>query len=234
MTGAQVARLEKDERTIQEVSDTRIFIDILEELRWMLLNPAIETSGRVLLQCSGLAVIRWRGIAQISKQFRVPTLLLDATLPEISILRVLHPQAEIVANVSVQLPKSVQIRQLLGAPTSARKLTEGISRLKDREQHLRAVRRYILKRWLETGRQRSLVICQQDVEMWLEGQTPGRYRNSALQRDRRPRPVQGRPPANPGRSRPARTGSGRGDRRRAEWDRFRKDINRYGNRLPLV
>ena len=173
MTGAQVARLEKDERTIQEVSDTRIFIDILEELRWVLLNPAIETSGRVLLQCSGLAVIRWRGIAQISKQFRVPTLLLDATLPEISILRVLHPQAEIVANVSVQLPKSVQIRQLLGAPTSARKLTEGISRLKDREQHLRAVRRYILKRWLETGRQRSLVICQQDVEMWLEGRLPG-------------------------------------------------------------
>ena len=80
MTGAQVARLEKDERTIQKVSDTRIFIDILEELRWMLLNPAIETSGRVLLQCSGLAVIRWRGIAQISKQFRVPTICCS-TLP---------------------------------------------------------------------------------------------------------------------------------------------------------
>jgi hypothetical protein len=171
MTSTQVARLKQDESTIQEISDGRIFIDILEELRWMLLNPAIEISGRVLLDCSGLGVIRWRGVANIGKQFRIPTLLLDATLPEPAVLRVLHPQVEIVADIRVALPTCVMIKQILRAPTSARKLIAN-SRLKDREQHLRAVRRYILLRWFEIGKARSVVICQQEVEDWLAGKLP--------------------------------------------------------------
>jgi hypothetical protein len=171
MTSTQVARLKQDESTIQEISDGRIFIDILEELRWMLLNPAIEISGRVLLDCSGFGVIRWRGIANIGKQFQIPTLLLDATLPEPAVLRVLHPQVEIVADIRVALPTCVMIKQILRAPTSARKLI-ATSRLKDREQHLRAVRRYILLRWFEIGRARSVVICQQEVEDWLAGKLP--------------------------------------------------------------
>jgi Bifunctional DNA primase/polymerase, N-terminal/Primase C terminal 2 (PriCT-2) len=165
-------RLRKNGKLIEKIAYARRVIQILEELCHMLEHPEISVSGRLLIdERNGLRGIRWRGIDTIGKQFQIPTLLLDATLPDLAVLQVLHPQAEIVADVRVALPPGVYIRQVLNAPTSSRKLIE-TSRLKDRDQHLNSVRRYILRRWIETGKQSTLVICQMKVEKWLEGKLP--------------------------------------------------------------
>jgi hypothetical protein len=165
-------RLRKNTKVIEKIAFARRVIQILEELCHMLKHPEILVSGRLLIEeRNGLRGIRWRGIDTISKQFQIPTLLLDATLPDLAVLQVLHPQAEIVADVKVALPPSVCIRLLLNAPTSSRKLI-GTSRLKDRDQHLNSIRRFILQRWIETGKQSSLVICQMKVQRWLEGKLP--------------------------------------------------------------
>jgi Bifunctional DNA primase/polymerase, N-terminal/Primase C terminal 2 (PriCT-2) len=165
-------QLRKNSKVIEKIAYARRVIQILEELCHMLEHPEILVSGRLLIdERNGLRGIRWRGIDAIGKQFQIPTLLLDATLPDLAVLQVLHPQAEIVADVRVALPPAVCIRQLLSAPTSSRKLIE-TSRLKDRDQHLNSVRRYILRRWIETGKQPTLVICQMKVEKWLEGKLP--------------------------------------------------------------
>jgi hypothetical protein len=138
----------------------------------MLKHPDIAVSGRLILEeHEGQRVVRWRGIASISKQFQKPTLLLDATLPDLSVLRILHPEAEIVADVQVELPAAVHIRQFLNTPSSSRKLIE-TTRLKDRDQHLGAVMRHIIQRWIETGRQPTLIICQMKVETWLRDRLP--------------------------------------------------------------
>src|SRR5262249_1103570 len=100
-----------------------------------------------------------RGIKQISAQFTVPTMLLDATLPRLPMLQTYHPSVEIVADIKVALPNSVHIRQLLGTPTSARKRSE---------PHLVKIRRHILERYLELNGPITLVICQQKVEEWLK------------------------------------------------------------------
>ena len=89
----------------------------------------------------------------------MPTQLLDATLPEEEILRVYHPTAEVVADIKVAMPPYVHTRQILQAPTSSTKLKN--------EKHLKAVRRYILHRWLETDRKPTLVICQKEVDRRL-------------------------------------------------------------------
>jgi hypothetical protein len=172
MPADEFDRLRKNSRVIEKIAYARRVIQILEELCHMLEHPEILVSGRLLIdERNGLRGIRWRGIDTIGKQFRIRTLLLDATLPDLAVLQVLHPQAEIVADVRVALPPGVYIRQVLGAPTSSRKLIE-TSRLKDRDQHLNSVRRYILRRWIETGKQPTLVICQMKVQRWLEGKLP--------------------------------------------------------------
>jgi hypothetical protein len=172
MSEAEVNRLKKDTRQIERIRLGRRVIRLLEELRRMAGDPTIGVSGRLLLdESDGQRVIRWRGVAPVSQQFKVPTLLLDATLPDPAVLQILHPQVEVVADIRVAMPAGVLIRQVLGAPTSSRKLIE-TSRLKDREQHLSTVRRYILQRWIETGKQATLVICQQKVEQWLKEKLP--------------------------------------------------------------
>jgi hypothetical protein len=172
MPAEEFNRLRKNSKVIEKIAYARRVIQILEELRNILEHPEISVSGRLLIdERNGLRGIRWRGIDTIGKQFQVPTLLIDATLPDLAVLQVLHPQAEIVADIRVAMPPSVCIRQLLSAPTSSRKLID-TSRLKHRDQHLNSVRRYILQRWIETGKQSTLVICQMKVEKWLEGKLP--------------------------------------------------------------
>jgi hypothetical protein len=127
----------------------------------MVRDPDIEVSGRLtIMQRNGQRVVEWKGVEQISKQFQVPTLLLDATLPDASILQVYHPEVEVVADIQVEMPPHVHIRQVLRAPTSSSKL--------EKELHREDVRRYILRRWMETGRARTLVICQEKFEQWLK------------------------------------------------------------------
>ena len=146
---------------IDSIAHARRVIKIWEALRDMISNPAIEVSGRLILKRkNGQRVIAVRGVADITSQFKVPTVLLDATLPDAAILKVYHPTVEVIADIDVKLPPPVFVRQILGAPTSSRKL--------DHKKHLADLRRYILRRWLETGRAATLVIAQEKVEKWLK------------------------------------------------------------------
>ena len=160
LTAAGFRKMEAKEDLIDAIRHARRVIRIWEEVRDLLRSEDITVSGRLTLkQDNGQRVVVWRGVAKISKQFQVPTLLLDATLPEKPVLQVYHPQVEVVADIRVALPAAVRIQQVLRSPTSSRKL--------DDEAHLGSIRRYILRRWLETGRGSTLVICQQKVENWL-------------------------------------------------------------------
>jgi putative DNA primase/helicase len=136
-------------------------IKIWEAGRAMLAPTArIDVSGHLtLVQDNGQRCVEWMGIDQIKQHFKAPTLMLDATLPDKSILRAYHPTVEVVADLRVAMPPSVRVRQVLGAPTSANKLKD--------EKHLAEVRRYILQRWIESGRGATLVICQKAAEQWL-------------------------------------------------------------------
>jgi putative DNA primase/helicase len=146
---------------LDRIQHARRVIQIWKGAQELLNSADIKVSGRLTLkQDNGQRVVQWRGISPISTQFTVPTLLLDATLPSLPVLQVYHPRAEIVADIKVALPKSVHIRQLLGTPTSARKT--------DNKKRLAEIRRYILARYLELGRPRTLVICQQKLEEWLK------------------------------------------------------------------
>jgi putative DNA primase/helicase len=161
MPDYQLQALLNDQDLIDNIQHARRVIQIWEGARELLNNADIEVSGRLTLkQDNGQRVVQWRGISSIKEQFRKPTLLLDATLPSLSVLQTYHPRAEIVADIKVALPKSVRVRQLLGTPTSARKL--------DNKTRLAEIRRHILLRYLELGRPRTLVICQQKFEEWLK------------------------------------------------------------------
>jgi putative DNA primase/helicase len=161
MTDAEISALAaRDSARINAIQHTRRIIKIWEAVRELLDNPEIEVSGRLLLkQKKAQRYVVWRGVDTISKKFSVPTLLLDATLPDISILRIYHFMASIIAEIDVALPPHVHIRQILQTPTSSNKL--------NKETHLEAVRRYLLQRWFETGRKPTLIICQEKVEEWL-------------------------------------------------------------------
>ena len=86
--------------------------------------------------------------------------MFDATLPDVEILQVYHPQVKVVANIDVAMPTHVYTKQVLHAPTSSNKLND--------KKHLIEVRRYILQRWFETGCQKTLVVAQEKVEEYLK------------------------------------------------------------------
>jgi hypothetical protein len=150
-----------DHDLIDRIQHARRVIRIWEALREFLNRADIEVSGRLSLkQDNGQRVVAWRGISPITQQFTAPTLLLDATLPALPVLEVYHPRARVVADIKVELPKSVHIRQLQGTPTSARKLDQG--------RHKVDIRRHILERYLAFNRPLTLVICPQKFEEWLK------------------------------------------------------------------
>ena len=165
MSDMKLAALAANHELIDRMQHTRRVIQIWEGARELLNSATINVSGRLtLMQDNGQRIVKWRGIRPISSQFTVPTLLLDATLPPLGILQIYHPRAQVVADIKVELPKSVHIRQLQSAPTSARKL--------ERQRYLVEVRRHILARYLEFSRPRTLVICQQKVDDWLRPRLP--------------------------------------------------------------
>jgi hypothetical protein len=163
MSKAEIRKLFKTE-ILYKIHVGRLMIKVLDEIRHILEHPEIEISGRLLLTYEQ-RVLQWRGVAEIKDIFMVPTLVLDATLPDPNILRVYHPQAEIVAKIKVTTPPAVRIRQVVNAPTSSKKL--------DDEKHLAEVHRYILRRWYETGRGETLVVVQKKVEAYLKTRLPG-------------------------------------------------------------
>ncbi len=130
-----------------------------------LLNKEDGASGRIFLSKNkdGSRVLWLSGLKPIVKQWRQsPTVMLDATLPALPILQAYYPQAEIVMQLDIPTPYA-NIRQAIYAPVSQSKL---LGKGAKRNRH--AIRRYILLRWLETGRQPTLVICQMEYEAWLK------------------------------------------------------------------
>ena len=78
--------------------------------------------------------------------------MFDATLPDLSLLKIHQPQVKIIDRINVPMPEHVHIRQVLGTPSTSNKLKS--------EKHCREIYRYIMQRWMETGRQETLVISQ--------------------------------------------------------------------------
>jgi hypothetical protein len=161
MSEFEIATLAGDTDVIDTIQHTRRVIQIWEAVGDLLKDPDIEVSGCLTLkQHNGQRVVTWKGVGKIRKQFQVPTLLLDATLPPLPLLRVYYPQVEMAADIKAAMPAHTRICQVLRAPTSSNKL--------DDEKHLDSMQRTILQRWIETGRQATLVICQQKVEEALQ------------------------------------------------------------------
>jgi putative DNA primase/helicase len=126
-------------------------------------------SGRLFLTESEtdhgtVRMVRAQGAKAIAAQWRAPTLIMDATLPGLEILRVFYPSVEVLADIDATLPH-VEVRQVLGAPVSANKLIRGGV---DANRNLKAIRRAILYRHLEVGRADTLVIAQKAVAEWLK------------------------------------------------------------------
>ena len=89
-------------------------------------------------------------------------------MPDESILAVTHPRIKLKADIRVAMPTSVHIRQILHTPTSRTKLIDG----KHSEKHREEIRRHILQRWLEIGRQKPLVVAQMEYAEWLKDKLP--------------------------------------------------------------
>jgi hypothetical protein len=176
MSKQEVDELKKDEDKIAAAIYSKRIIAIFEELRLMHRDWDMEQpSGRLLIEDNdGTRGIQWRGVAKITKQFRRETLILDATLPDLPVLQISHPLASIDSDIRVALPDSVSITQVRGSPTSSNKLIQ--SKAKMPERHLQSIRRHILRRWMQTGKGPTTVICQQQVAWWLRERLPGEIR----------------------------------------------------------
>jgi putative DNA primase/helicase len=166
MTAEEVAEVKEQVPTIRKA---KFRISMWRALRDLLEAPEGTVSGRLLVRENkkGKRVLRSRGVREIVEAREVPTLILDATLPDVEVLRTWYPQVEVAADIEVKMPAAVHVRQVLKAPVSQGKLW-GSKRRPAKEHNLRSIRRYVLQRWLEADRQATLVICQKDVERWLK------------------------------------------------------------------
>jgi hypothetical protein len=147
---------------------------------WRIARDLIEreegtVSGRLyiaeLKTDEGVArVVRARGIRSIiDKYTNKPTIIMDATMPDITIIQKFFPTAEVAEAIDVEMPY-VHARQVLGAPITKWKLLGGAGR------SLAGIIRYILKRWVETGRGPTLVIAQKGIREALSGRLPDTIR----------------------------------------------------------
>jgi hypothetical protein len=91
-----------------------------------------------------------------------PTLILDATLPDLALIRPFYPTVETIADLEAEMPHA-RIRHVPDAPTAAKKFSGANASL----HNVRDVYRYILKRCLEHGQQKTLVVCQKGGEAKL-------------------------------------------------------------------
>jgi hypothetical protein len=185
--GMTEAEIDKLQAIIPACVRARRMVGVWGALREMLKDDSeIEVSGRLILvhNKDGKIALRVRGVHPLIKAREVPTMILDATLPSELILQKFHPQVRIVSDVEVEMPH-VHVRQVVGAPVSQNKMW-GTEKEPSKGQHLHAIRRYILQRWLEIDgprrwaeecrrepdpklrRRPMVVICQKEVQIWLE------------------------------------------------------------------
>jgi hypothetical protein len=175
--GMTETEIDKLKEIIPDCVRARRMVGVWGALREMLEREDIEVSGRlVLARRDGKTILRVRGVRPVLDARQVPTMLLDATLPSTSILEKFYPQVEVVSDVEVRMPH-VHVRQVVNAPVSQNKLW-GTEQEPSKGHNLHAIRRYILRRWLEIDgprlwresrpRRPMVVICQKEVRLWLE------------------------------------------------------------------
>jgi hypothetical protein len=162
MSDSQIDQLLHDKHDVIDALQVAHRVKTIWEEVQKLVRPSsdIDTSGRLILrQKKGLRQINWQGVAKIKEQYWKATLMFDAVLPDLPLLKVHQPQVEITDRVHVKMPEHVHIKQILNAPSTSIKL--------DNEKHCREMYRYIMQRWMETGRQETLVVCQKKLENYL-------------------------------------------------------------------
>ena len=150
------------------IKAARAFIDIwaavLEVLEKRDLSPRLFLATNKKRQ----RLVRINKVLRIDmeKWSGLPVLLLDATLPDESILKTWFPDI-VTTRIDAEMPFT-HVRQVIGAPVAAGKLASEDAPAARRQE----VRRYILQRWIETGRGETLVVCQLGYEKWLDGGLP--------------------------------------------------------------
>jgi hypothetical protein len=163
MPEQQFAELQQRRELIEEIKLHRQMITIWTEVERMThVGPGRTRTARLWLeQKNGLRVLKWHGVEKVHAPYaQLPTLMIDAVLPERKILEVFYPNVEIVADINAGTdPRYVHIKQILGAPVSKRKLGD--------DKHREEIRRYILAEWLANGKGTCLVVCQKDYHQWL-------------------------------------------------------------------
>lgn len=149
---------------------TRAYAAVWKAARELLENDDEEAmSGRLALGDTptddgfGTArVVRTHGLKSILARFAdVPTFIMDATLPDVEILRKFYPGVEVVADIEATAPHAT-VRQVLGAPVSAGKLMRS-----EVGRNREAVRRALLLRFVRAGRPETLAVVQKDMAEWL-------------------------------------------------------------------
>ena len=163
MSAMRFQRAKEKRAVIEAVRRARLMVDIWKEIQLQLSTSGngYKGSGRLRLdEQDGLRLLRWRGIEPIHKPYsKLPTLLIDAVLPDKKILRRFYPQVEVVAEINACASPHTHARQVTGGPYTANKL--------DVASNLEAAWRYIMQEWLLAGRCDTLVIAQKKVVRWL-------------------------------------------------------------------
>ena len=165
------AWIKKVEKVMPVVRTARRMVGVWGALRELLGREDVKISGRLILDenKAGQRVLKVRSVKPVRKSRQVPTFIMDATLPDISILRAFFPQVEIVADIDVTMPKHVHVTQIVGAPVSKRRLFRWRKKEpKEGQRNLKAIRRLVLQWWIEHERRPMLVITQQAIEEWLK------------------------------------------------------------------
>lgn len=163
-------------QTSTNARHARTLIDMWEAagdlLSQGLRNPDAASGRLTVEQLNGdhgtVQVAAVRSVKRVVNRWRrAKTLIMDATLPDIALLRPFYENVEILADIDVEMPH-VSMRQVLGAPISSNKLFRQASS----KRNLISIKRALLARYIELGRPDTLVVCQKRLEDWLRGTLP--------------------------------------------------------------
>ena len=109
----------------QHNAEVKLLAGIWRELQTFLAAEG-DRSGRLALKYdteTGARVLERRSLGKVRDTWRAPALLLDATLPGRELLEpVLGHPVEVKADIAARWSPHVAVRQIVGAPVSARKL----------------------------------------------------------------------------------------------------------------
>ena len=109
----------------QHNTDAKLLAGIWSEVRAFLAGSA-EASGRLSLrydQETEARILERRSLDNVRDTWAAPALLIDATLPEAPLLEpVMGHRVEVKADITARWSPHVKVRQIIGAPVTARKL----------------------------------------------------------------------------------------------------------------